>query len=354
MPGEREADNSVGMDVAWSVKGFSAKIKSRLFSSADKLGSRKLDEQGLETDRRVALHQALTGSQVAIIAAATKALETHIANDPKLAQRALTALSRASEKMENVEASFAFAVEDIRNRENASRDEAGPDEINSEMLARWQHYAEGATTDVLRERWGRVLAGEIRTPGTFSMKALRVIDELDPAVAKLFETFCIHRISNWLPTSYQLLGHNELSDLDEAGLISNAEFPQTIGFSSTKQGDSTEWWILHDNRSGVVVRKDAPLTGVKRDRISMDDIRVRDGVLSLNIVALTSVGQLVSSLIPYDSEFAFRKLAERLQMHGAPEEVKYIQYVPGKGFLDDEGLLEEQQISDTPESPAST
>jgi hypothetical protein len=54
-------------------------------------------------------------------------------------------------------------------------------------MNRFERFAEDASTDELRQRWGRVLSAEIRKPGTFSPKVLRIVDEIDQSTAAIFE-----------------------------------------------------------------------------------------------------------------------------------------------------------------------
>jgi Protein of unknown function (DUF2806) len=72
------------------------------------------------------------------------------------------------------------AIEHLRHDGiSASDAETGPSELSEEFMTRFETYAEGASTEDLRQRWGRILAREVKKPGTFSLKALRVIDELE-------------------------------------------------------------------------------------------------------------------------------------------------------------------------------
>ena len=54
-------------------------------------------------------------------------------------------------------------------------------ELCPDFMARFQRYAEDACTDRLRERWGNVLAHEIKNPGSLTHRDLRLIDEAESA-----------------------------------------------------------------------------------------------------------------------------------------------------------------------------
>ena len=42
----------------------------------------------------------------------------------------------------------------------------------------------------MRERFARMLAGEIKRPGTYSIRAIKLLGQIDPATASVFRTFC--------------------------------------------------------------------------------------------------------------------------------------------------------------------
>ncbi len=55
-------------------------------------------------------------------------------------------------------------------------------------------FAEKASSETVRQLWGRVLAGEIRHPSTFSISALRILSETDADTAKSFQEAAEYRI----------------------------------------------------------------------------------------------------------------------------------------------------------------
>ncbi|OLP44439.1 DUF2806 domain-containing protein [Rhizobium oryziradicis] len=334
-----EKDRGVGISLSWSSKGLSAKITSRVVSAADRLGAVKIDEKGLESERSVAVHRAVTDAQVKLIAAASKSVTAEIENDPALAQKALGLFSNLAQKAENTNACFELALQDLSSQAHVADSEDGPDEVNSDLLMRWQHYAEGATTDVVREKWGKALASEIRQPGTFSLKTLRIIDELDGHVAEGFQAFCQNLIDDHVPTLLLENSGIPLEALREAGLIQVSSSPALLPFSDATGSDGINWWGLGYGGSGVCVRKDAPLRGVLREGFFPAGIGVIQGKLTIAMVGLTQPGKAISSIIPTNVERTFRELAERLTPFCATEEIKYVRFVRGKGYLDDEKIL---------------
>lgn len=93
--------------------------------------------------------------------------------------------------------------------------------IDDEFLARFSAYAENATTEQMQKLFGRVLAGEIRKPGTFSLATLHTLSMIDQKVAKAVEEAAPWVLSGFLPTGGAFASGEKFaiaSILEEAGL----------------------------------------------------------------------------------------------------------------------------------------
>ncbi|GEM_PF-6307997 len=338
-------DNEVGFSAELSEKGFSAKVKSRALAAFDFLLAGKAKKRGLTDKRQIAIHDELTATQLSMIGAATRTLTAEIENNPELAQRILITFARAERGTENVQACLTLALDDLSAKpEAAETTEDEPDVLDTSLLARWEHYASGATTEELRERWAHVLSSEIRKPGTFSMKTLRVVDELDASTAQLFERFCKSLIGVCAPCVSLRLSPKELEALEEADLIFQDELPRSLTFDVITKGDDSEWWVMRSGKVGIVIPRNTSLKGVNR---SFDDVRlVKDG-LAINVIAMTSVGTALSSVVEHDIEDAYKLLASSLKEYVQAEDVKLITNVEGVGWVDT-ALFEAHQAANSP------
>jgi len=68
-----------------------------------------------------------------------------------------------------------------------------PPTLDEDWMSLFSDYAARASSDRLREQWGRILAGEIRKPGSFSFSTLRVMAEMDRDIAIAFQD--VYRLS---------------------------------------------------------------------------------------------------------------------------------------------------------------
>ncbi|RLQ88905.1 DUF2806 domain-containing protein [Notoacmeibacter ruber] len=180
-------ETSIGAQL--SKSGISFGAKSRTIAALDFIGASKLmgrfRKTYTETDQAAREKYALDQ----LTMAAVRTLETKLENDEEAAAEFLnSALGTQIRRKENVLGATAAAIEDLSNRttDEGEADEAA--EISDAFMDRWERYAEGATTDELKERWGAILSKEIRKPGSISPATMRVVDELDKSLADLFQS----------------------------------------------------------------------------------------------------------------------------------------------------------------------
>ena len=79
-----------------------------------------------------------------------------------------------------------------------------------------------ASSDYAKELWATLLSEEIKQPGSFSLKTMRVLSELDPDTARLFKDVASKRIAgDSVLKPPEIAGRllEELQLLEEYGLI---------------------------------------------------------------------------------------------------------------------------------------
>lgn len=95
----------------------------------------------------------------------------------------------------------------IRTAEILTEDEsctANTDEINNpnkhdvpedDWISEFENQSRHKSSPAMRERFARLLAGEIKSPGTFSLRTIKLLGEIDEKIAKIFKIFCSACIS---------------------------------------------------------------------------------------------------------------------------------------------------------------
>jgi hypothetical protein len=221
--------------------------------------------------------------------------------DKATIQRAVSVLVRKEyRKQTNREAVAAATIEDLRSTEEI-HGQSGPQpngqpaahEVDEDWLNVFERYAEDASTERMQKLWGRVLAGEIRKPGHYSMRTLRFLSEFSQSDALLFEQFANIAFRDFAPKKLVVPTGTEdirqLVYLESAGLIHGAS---SMGVAQT----------LHYNPQGCAFITEGTLVIVL--------IGQPGSKVEFEVVALTPLGQELLSLLPgRDPRAAARRVA---------------------------------------------
>ncbi|MFM0282381.1 TIGR03899 family protein [Paraburkholderia sediminicola] len=229
-------------------------IGTRLEADAEAYKIKKIENAKSESKNKSLLDAANTKIDIKRIESNEKASIESRAQERK----------RHSEikKLKNLDNCVAAAISDTSD-DDISDTALDP---NLDWLEEWIAHAERANSTDMQEMWGRILSGEIKQPGSFSIKSLTVLSKLSHEEAELFEKLCnllchyfdkpiivtgsgksslLHQI---LPNSSTHIELNEfgisassLMTLKEAGLI----FTETLGFGDLSKGD--EIYLSYQN-----------------------------------------------------------------------------------------------------------
>ncbi|PBC22063.1 MULTISPECIES: DUF2806 domain-containing protein [unclassified Mesorhizobium] len=289
--------NNVSVSGELTETGIKASIMSRAVSAWDRLWGAKADKKRAPIDADIAETSALSEARVKMIQALGELGVDRLRSDPEFATRAMeNFLPSLLRRQENKDAVLELAVEDLRQNPGSEQEsQAGPAELNDAFLNRFERYAEDATDEQIRERWAKVLASEVRKPGTFSSKVLRVVDELDPSTAQLFERVCGFRMGNVIPKALSSnLAFVEAARLVSAGLLVEPGLGQIRNSAELNDRNGVGLWFWVFGSLGIAATKSG-------------DLRHEEGVIQINeskpaipVYVLTDVGAAIASILPYN------------------------------------------------------
>ena len=95
---------------------------------------------------------------------------------------------REIQKQLNRESIAFLALDNLRSTTGVVDNDSGQDAtLSADWLNYFGDFAEKASSEELQSLWGKILAGEIRKPGSFSRKTLRFIAELDQESAQIIQ-----------------------------------------------------------------------------------------------------------------------------------------------------------------------
>ena len=182
-------------------------------------------------NQKAARIEAQTESYKAVEASIGRAAASEAGANPEFVKRAANVLvSKAYRKQINREAVAVAAVEVLQGSETLGAAANPGGDVDEDWLNKFERYAEDASSERMQKLWGRVLAGEIRRPGQFSLRTLRFLSEVSQPEAIAFEKFCASAFGGVAPKKLLQPEHDtdigDLIILEAIGLIQGA----SVGF----------------------------------------------------------------------------------------------------------------------------
>lgn len=149
-------------------------------------------------------------------------------------------------KQDNRVAVAIHAMEQLRTLSPPAAEQSGaepgapdsdPPELDEDWINIFTGYAEHASSERLRDLWGRILAGEIRKPGSFAPTTLRVIAETDAEIAHEFQK--VYRLSvsgcSLRPEPFEGVVLEKFAFLEQVGLV-QTDFSLTMNIIAQSDG----------------------------------------------------------------------------------------------------------------------
>lgn len=140
---------------------------------------------------------ARTEGQAAFQKIVASAAAQEAIKNPEFMQRAMETFGRdLVEKQINKDRIATQAVLLLDREYDASADDNTIDaeNLSVDWLNNFSSHAEKISTEEMQVLWGRLLAGEIRNPGQFSLSTMRILAETDSATAKNFAKYIDHNL----------------------------------------------------------------------------------------------------------------------------------------------------------------
>ena len=123
------------------------------------------------------------------------------------------------------------AVE-ILEQETADTHSTADNLLEDDWLSTFENEACHKSSEEMQERFARILAGEIKRPGSFSIRTIKLLGQIDSNLASIFKTFCSGCIS--------------YDDPSGSGFICNSFFPKFDSGAQTQFIEKYELssWML--------------------------------------------------------------------------------------------------------------
>lgn len=200
-------------------------------------------------------------------------------------------LARNKQKVENVEEIVSKAQQQF------TADEQVPEEpVEKDWMARFLNIAEEISDKDMQDIWGRILAGEIKKPKSFSLRTLEVMRNMSKDEALLLMKASTFQVAlDLISTEPFALGLMEQMSLEDIGVVCGEELVRTFTIPSS---GTISFELNRKARINVY----APV-GVK---------------IKLKGLQLTKAGQEIFTLIQeHDFDIFFTDLSNVIKKSGA-------------------------------------
>lgn len=216
LPSTAEDTANTALDVVTDVAlgtTIPAPIRRNALKAFDRLCSALIDVPVGALERRAAEKRAESEARIKIRNEITTQIIQQTQVDPGYALKAGHKYAeKIIQEQLNLDKISAIAANDLKNEqsdnstnqgttsepnEEQSADSSNQDTnsgeekvIDDDWLNSFETEARQKSTEDMQRHFARVLAGEIRKPGSYSIKAVKTLGELDQNTANLFKRFC--------------------------------------------------------------------------------------------------------------------------------------------------------------------
>lgn len=226
-----EQDSSVSSDLANNafdivtdlVTGTSipAPIKRNAFKAFGRLCSAAIEIPVAYLEGVAAEKRAETQGRIKIIGRTTEQIAQQMEVDPEYARVAVRKFGqkviREQVNLDMISEIAANSIKETSSQTEQMQKNGEPEEsISDDWLNTFEKEACQKSTEEMQLLFGRILAGEIKRPASFSLKTVKLLANLDPVAAALFKRFCSACVVLQIP------GANHIIDARVPSLGGNA------------------------------------------------------------------------------------------------------------------------------------
>lgn len=173
-------------------------IRKNVFKAFDRLCSAAIDIPVAYLEGKSAERRAETQARVKLISTGGDQISKQMNVEPEYAQSAVKKYGQKILREQiNIDKTCEIAADQIKHDIGASKKEFDVSDesketssINDDWLNNFEKEASLKSTEEMQLLFGRILAGEIQKPSSFSIKTVKLLASLDDKVAKLFQQFC--------------------------------------------------------------------------------------------------------------------------------------------------------------------
>lgn len=296
------------------VTGIPAPIRKNFFKAFSQLCTAAVDVPVAHLESKAAEIRAASSARIQILTKEGEQISEQL-RVPK------AYIDKASEKFAskivkeqlNLDDIGLHAANNLNNEKYEDKEKQPSKEISDDWLNEFENYAKLKSSDDMKMIFGKILSGEIKEPGTFSIRTVRLISQLDNQAAKLFQLLCSNTVSMYFGGSHlfdsrvvSMTGSAASNSLTQYGLsFDNLNILHEYGLIISDYNSYMNYAPCIINENGSVAAslhfegKHYGLLPTDRDKY--------DKTVRFNGVALTKAGKELQQIIPLEDASKYKK-----------------------------------------------
>lgn len=176
------------------VTGLPAPLQKTFWKVLGRLATSAVDIPAAYFEGKAAEIRAATEGKVQVIRASSKSIAQQIeVPQPYLDAANVKFAARIVGKQKNLDAIARGALNELSQlpspREYVGHHDASG-EVQDDWLNAFEVEAENMSSDYMRNVFSKLLAGEVRKPGSFSRRAVKILGQMERQEAEIFARFC--------------------------------------------------------------------------------------------------------------------------------------------------------------------
>ena len=182
-----------------AVPGIPAPVRRNLFRAISQLSAAVIDVPVAYLEGKADERRAETAARIKLTNTSAEQIAQQMQTDPEYARVAAQKFGhRVVREQVNLDMISQKATKELMDDSSAvdvTKTEGPDDTINDDWLNAFEMEARLKSTEEMQALFGKVLAGEIRKPGSYSTRTVKILGSLDQNTAKLFVRLCSMCIS---------------------------------------------------------------------------------------------------------------------------------------------------------------
>lgn len=173
-----------------------APIRRNMFKAFDRLCSALIDVPVGALERRSAEKRSESEARIKIGEEVNAQIIQQIKVDPEFPQRASNTFAKKILREQfNLEKILSIAANQLKTigydkSIDQNADSKAGKSIDDDWFNIFEKESNQKSSEEMQKRFAQVLADEIKNPGTFSIRAIKLLGEIDSETASIFRTFC--------------------------------------------------------------------------------------------------------------------------------------------------------------------